>query len=277
MQIFGVPEAKHYCRNFRRSGGDATGSLGKFVNGALKTGSSLKEGTSEFDSFRDCSLRETERCLFLAISNFRRALDLMMPVASSWAHVTLYYSSYFSARALVGMFGGWIGHKMVVEVAASQPGNQELVTKKIQTTYNGSHDRFWDVFYRALAPLMPWVDPKVRFAITPISGNVAWQTQSRNDINYDSLSACQLAANFQSGFNPGKFPTSLPGSMSTQYSVSEALLLIACRYVREFRLMTDALDLLTPAVPRRAKIERLILRVRAPRLPHGRKWRSMIV
>lgn len=278
MRIFGVPEAKHYCRKFQGSAGHPAGSLGKYILASLKAGDSLREGTVEFDLFRDCSLRDVERCVFLAISNFRRSLDLMMPVASSWAHVTLYYSSYFSARALLGMFGGWFGHRTMIEVAASQPGNQELiVTKvtKVHTTYTGSHDSFWDIFYRAVSGLSPWVQPRFRFALTPVSNNVAWQSQNRNEVNYDSFSALELAANFQSSFNIRKFPASLPGTMSTQFYVAEGLLSITAKFLREFGLTTDGLDVLRPVMPRRGKIERLIFRDRAPSTLRVRKWRSI--
>lgn len=252
--------------------------MGNYVTGALKGVASLKEGTLEFNSYRDCVLREVERCLFLAISNYRRALDLMIPGASSWAHVTLYYSSYFAARALIGMFGGWIGNRMIIEVAASQPGNQELIiNRKVQSTYSGSHERFWDFFYGAAASLVPWVDPKIRVAITPVSSTVTWQSENRNEVNYDSFSAFQLASSFQVNFDAARFPASLPGRLSTQFSVSEGLLLITSRFVREFGLTTDALDPLAPAGPRRAKLERLVFRDRVPSLVNRTKWRSMVV
>lgn len=119
MNIFGVPEAKYYCSHFQQNAGKPAGSLSEYVGEVFKSVGSLREGTREYDGFRDCALREAERCLFLAISNYRRALDLMLPAASSWAQVTLYYSSYFAARALLGIFGGWIGNKMIIEVATS--------------------------------------------------------------------------------------------------------------------------------------------------------------
>src|SRR5206468_4332448 len=153
---------------------------------------------------------------------------------------------------------------IVVDVAASQPGTQELVKRKAQTTYSGSHERFWDIFYKAVSSLEPWVDPKVRFAITPVSSTITWQIENRNEVNYDSFLACQLAFNFQTNFNSAKFPTSLPGRLITQYSVSEGILLITSKFVREFGLTTDALDSLLPVGPRKAKIERLVFKDRIP-------------
>lgn len=278
MNIFGVPEAEYYCKRFRKSPGDAGGSLRRYVTDVLKGVGSVTEGTAEFDRYRDCVLREVERLVFLGVSNYRRALDLMMPAASSWAHVTLYYSSYFSGRALLALFGGWIGSKSVVEVAASEPGRQALTKKKIETTYSGSHDRFWDLFYRAVASLVPWVvDPKMRFAITPVSGMVTWQAQNRNDVNYDSFSACRLAEDFRASFDPHGFPGSLPGTLRTQFAVAEGLLLVTTRFVREFGLMTDALNGLGRGRSRRAKMERFIFRDQAPRLIRRTSWRSILM
>jgi len=119
--------------------------------------------------------------------------------------------------------------------------------------------------------------PFTRFAITLFSGTLTWQSENRNEVNYDSFSACQLASNFQANFDAGKFPASLPGRLSTQFSVTEGLLLITSDFVREFGLSTDALDALMPAGPRRAKLERLVFRGRAPSLVERTKWRSIIV
>ena len=275
MTIFGVPEARYYCRGFKKIGGASCGSLGDYISTYMRSVPSLKEGSSGFDEYRDCSLREAERCLFLAVSNYRRALDLMMPGSSNWSHVTLYYSSYFSARALLGMFGGWIGNKLIIEASSSSPGNQELrINKKPQTTYAGSHERFWDHFYAAMAQLLPWMDPKLRFAISPVAGRVTWQSENRNDLNYDSFMAFQLASNFQLQFKPVKFPVTLPGRLSTQYAVTEGLLLITTRFVKQFSLVTDGLDILTPAGPRKIKLERLVFRDRPPQLVSRTKWKS---
>jgi hypothetical protein len=167
---------------------------------------------------------------------------------------------------------------MTVEVRASQPGAQELwVNRRPQSTHQGSHRRFWDLFYQAAAALNPWIDPKLRFAITPVAGNVVWQTESRNEINYDSFLACQLARDFQDTFDARKFPASLPGSLNTQFSVTGGLLAVVARFVRQFGLRTDALDGLRPPGERSVKMQRLVIQDRAPQLLHLVRWRSVIV
>src|SRR3989442_1380126 len=126
MNIFGIPEAKYFCSQFKKTPATLKVSVAEHISTVLQGVRTLKEGTVEFDAYRDCALRDVERNLFLAVSNYRRSLDLMMPGAASWAHVTLYYSSFFSARVLIGLFGGLIGRDLVVEVQKSQPGTQEL-------------------------------------------------------------------------------------------------------------------------------------------------------
>ncbi len=279
MKIFDVPQAQHYCSHFSRTAGPSEASLTEYVRAQLLAGpGSVKEGTHGFDSYRDCALREVERLIFLAMSNYRRTLDLMVPAAAGWAHVTLYYSAYFSARALIGMFGGWIGmQRTVIEVDASQPGSQILkVTRRVPTTYNGSHERFWDLFYDAVQPLVPWVDSSLRPSMTPINSDPTWQIQNRNDINYDSYEAMRLVVDFQKSFRPSGFPDSLPGRLNTQFTATEGLLLVSASFARDFGLITDALDMLAGTGPSRPAIARLASRGRAPALVKRSKWGRLV-
>ena len=279
MKIFDIPEARHYCRAFVATGGPSEGSLKKYLQGSLKGVSSLQEGTTAFDEYRGCALRNVDRCLFLAASNYRRAFDLMLPSASSWAHVTLYYGCFYAASALLGMFGTWIfNDRVVVEVNIGSPGNQQLLidrAAKSRSTHNGSHRRFWDLFYTACNPLVHWVDPAYRFAIEPIGGSVIWQIETRNLVNYDTFAAYELMRDFQSGFKPRTFPSSLPGSLSTQFRVLEALMFIAFGFVRDFKLRTDALQNLTPIGNRKTKMRSLILNCALPAL-HKKSKRRLV-
>ncbi len=191
----------------------------------------------------------------------------MFTSASSWAHVTLYYSAYFAARALLGMFGGLIEKDAVVDVHKSQIGNQELyINRNPQSTYHGPHRRFWDLFYGAVPPLLTWIPVGLRYAIEPVQGAITWLIDNRNTVNYDTYSAHELAVEFQKSFVATKFPQSLVGPLSTQYAVAEGLLTVVSTFVRQFQLRTDALDSLTPAGPRRVKIERLVYRARPPKI-----------
>jgi len=251
MRIFGLSEANYYCSSFSRSTGDAKGSIDDFQKNHLGTHSrTIAEGTPLFHQYRDCSLRDVERSLFFAASHYRRSLDLMIPSSSPWAHVTLYYGSWYASRALLGMFGCTIfSPHFVVDVGKGSPGRQELRLRRIgnkpgqqYTTFSGTHRVFWDIFYIAVQSLILMVDPHFAAALSPISGDPAWQIQHRNEVNYDSLIGFRLAEDFDRSFSKQGFPSCLPGVLNTQFRILETLLELVYSYARQFGLSTDALD-----------------------------------
>lgn len=276
LALFGVAEAQHYCGTFNASPAPTDGSVDAYV--ATGLAKSLREGTVHFDHYRDCSLRDAERRIFMAVSHYRRSLDLMTPGAAWWAHVTLYYGSFFAAGALLAMFGGRVLKNSRIEVKASRPGNQELiVVSGSGSTYGGSHQRFWDLFYSSVRGLLPDVDAPLRIALAPVNNKVTWQIDSRNLINYDSFRAIELAGHFQAAFDKRKFPSSLPGMLGTQFEVFEALLLLTLNFAVAFGMITDALHSLVPAGTRRAKLRRLVFEDRAPALSRKIKHAKVLV
>lgn len=284
MRIFGIREADYYCSSFVRSSGDAEGSIEDFRKSRLGTpGRMITEGTSLFDQYRDCSLRDVERWLFFSASQYRRSLDLMIPSSSPWAHVSLYYGSWYASRALLGMFGCTVfSPKCIVHVSKGSPGKQELRLEGIgkrpgqqYTTYRGSHQVFWDMFYTAAKSLVPMVDPRFAAVLSPVAGDVTWQIQHRNDVNYDSFIGLRLAEDFDRSFSKQAFPGCLPGVLSTQFRILEALLELAYSYARQFGLSTDALVGLGPPAHLRDKVRLLIYADRPPGLV--RKTKKTVV
>lgn len=283
MRLFGLPEARHYCRGFAPApGAPATDSVTTLLLASHAAGTSvLAEGTAAFDVYRSCALRNVERSMFQAASLYRRSFDLLTPSAASWAHVTLYYGTFFSAHALLGLFGGYLDPgKWRVEVQASKPGSQQLVVLKSKKaadwgTFSGPHARFWDYFYRAVGPLQPLVHPALAFALVPVSAKPDWLTNERNSVNYNVAMALALDSAFQGSFRTAKVRTTLPGTMNTQFLVFEALLRVTYSLGRDLRLATDALDSLRPVVNRAAKVKRLIYDVRPPRLGHVIRKRGL--
>ena len=159
----------------------------------------IDEGTIRFDEYRASALRDAERCLFLAGSHYRRALDLMIPSSSHWAQVTLYYGSWFAAQAILGMFGCRIFYEHVVEVEQSSPGTQKLVRQKIgnaqnqfQFTQRGSHRRFWEAFYATARRFRSLADQNYVHLLSPITNNTMWLIDQRNRINYNMLASMEL-------------------------------------------------------------------------------------
>ena len=129
--MFSIQGAQHYCDQFQPVANIAQESLEDFDRRQAQTLRYIREGTSLFEEYRACALRDTERNLFLAASHYRRALDLMVPSSSHWAHVTLYYGSWFAAHSLLGMFGCQVLSNHVIEVAQSSPGDQRLLRLRI--------------------------------------------------------------------------------------------------------------------------------------------------
>lgn len=276
MTIFAIADAKKFCRGYRASQGATQGSFKSFAE-ALPVGRAYVEGTVEFDELRDWSLREAERQLFLAMATYRRSFSLMTVSMSSWAHVTMYYSSFHSASALMGMFGCWrLGRGKTIDVQSSVPNHQELAVRKFASTHRGTHGAFWDLFYANMITLTNWVDPALRVGLLPIGQSITWQSDARNDINYDSHSAITLMADFEQSFRKSRVAASLPGVLSTQFRTMEILLQLSAKFAREFGLATDALDRLGPPGTRRDKVRKLVLDQALPMLDRSLKKRPLM-
>ena len=198
----------------------------------------------------------------------------MIPSSSPWAHVTLYYGSWYASRALLGMFGCTVfSSPNVVDVSKGSPGQQELRLRKIgkkpgqqYTTFTGSHRIFWDIFYIAAQALIPMVDPRFAAVLSPIGGDPVWQIQHRNEVNYDSLIGFRLAEDFDRSFSKQGFPGCLPGVLSTQFRILETLLELVYSYANQVGLSTDALDGLGRPAPLRDKVRHLIYTDKPPGL-----------
>ncbi len=256
MRPFSIRGASHYCGSFRPKPGIAEQSPEEFWEARLGSAQSMYEGTSLFDEYRACALRDAERSLFLSASHYRRALDLMIPSSSHWAQVTLYYGAFLAARALLGMLGCGVIYNYVIHVGRSTPGSQELTVERMGSgegryfvTERGSHKRFWEIFYQAISPMRRLVDAKYETALVPVSSRHTWLIDQRNQVNYRTTASLKVAREFQGAFTEGEFPDSLPGSLQTQYKVSEGLLASGCSFARRFGLTTDALDFLGSSSP----------------------------
>lgn len=277
MAIFDENEAQHYCATFNADAGHSAGSLIAYRRAHLNNRTHLTEGTSEFNHYRDCCLRNVERSLFLAASNFTRTHNVLLASASGWAYVTLYYSSYYAAVALLGMFGMFIdAPNFFIDVEIGTPGSQKLKIYRNQgngrntmlsrTSFTGkaSHKMFWDLFYKEMQQLQAWItEPSLLRGIQPVGGDPFWQINNRNEINYDTHKAIALADAFQRQCRRNRFPSSLPGILNTQYEITKATNLIAFSYAKKFKVQSDALAPLKQAAQRRDIIRQFILTPRS--------------
>ena len=249
MRPFSIIGAHHYCQSFQSTTGHSERSPAEFMQLRLSGRTPLQEGNPLFEEYRACSLRDAERCLFLSASHYRRGLDLMIPSASHWAHVTLYYGAWFAAHALLGMFGCRVFGRHVIQVLRSSPGTQTLEILRIgqrpgqyYVSQTGSHRRFWEIFYRAAPSIRPFVDSPYAPALSPVSNQDSWLIDQRNKVNYDTLEGLSLGSSFARTFSEVGFPGCLPGELNTQYRICEGILGATCGFATQFGLATDALD-----------------------------------
>ncbi len=264
MRLFNIAEARHFCRALPASVPGAGQSLVAFHKNLRLA--RIVEGTPYFDAHRISLLNAIERWLLFGVADYRRALDMFIPSNAPWAHVTLYYSSFFAANALLGMFGGWVHLERLVDVEQGTPNSQILrITRQVRSPsgYRGSHKVFWDIFYDSCSVISPWFPLEFQSAATPVNSERAWQINARNEVNYDMFAAFNGSMFLQNTFKPKKL-RSLRGVLGQQLEVTEVMLKLALHYANEFGVSSFAYDGL--AAGPRAKVLRALVTKSAPGL-----------
>jgi hypothetical protein len=243
MHLLDIVEARHFCRALPAYQPGTGQSLVAFHHGLTRQ-PRLLEGTTYFDVHRISLLNAVERWILFGVADYRRALDMFIPSNAPWAHVTLYYSSFFAANAVLGMFGAWLTHEYLVDVEQGTPNSQILrISKRVQSPsgYRGSHRVFWDLFYDGCTTISPWVPTGLQSTAAPVNNDRIWQITARNDVNYDMYSAYDRARYFGSSFNPKKL-RSLPGPLGQQLEVTEGMLKLAIYFAKELGVNSFAYE-----------------------------------
>jgi hypothetical protein len=244
MRLFDITEAAHFCTPLSEHQPGTGQSLSRFHRGLPSRTTRLTEGTAAFAIHRISLLNAVERWILFGVADYRRALDMLVPSNAPWAHVTLYYASFFGANAILGMFGGWIDHERMVDVEHGVSSSQILkVTRPARSPsgYRGSHGIFWDHFYEACNTLSPWVPTEFHVAISPVRGDRRWLTNTRNDMNYDMHGAYDGALFLGTSFNPKKL-SSLSGSLAHQLEVTESMLKLALYFSKQLEVRSHAFE-----------------------------------
>ena len=260
--------AKHFCQRFSGASTRILDIRGLYDK-VLEKKSAFKEGDAIYDQYRDSLLRESDRSFFLAVSCFRRGLDLFTASSVFWAYVSLYYCSWFAAHSALGMFGCWVRGprnkmRIVIEARKQSPGDQEFVVEKNYSSfYQGSHQFFWDAYYNAMKTVIVWTQPSLHLAVTPVSNSPTWAIDRRNLINYQSLHAFKLIDDYSAKFDASNFLSRLQGDLATQFQLARTLLLFSAERAVEFGLKTDVF----PRFKSRAEaIRKLIYNANPPKL-----------
>jgi len=243
MQLFDISEASHFCTPLQAHVPGVGQSL-KAFHRTLPRQTRLVEGTTYFDVHRVSLLNAIERWILFGVADYRRALDMFVPSNAPWAQVTLYYSSFFAANAILGMFGIWLTHDRLVDVVQGTPNSQILRISRSPRSpngYPGSHRIFWDFFYEGCNTISPWVPGNLQTAVSPVNNDRVWQIEARNDVNYDMQGAFDGAMFFSSTFNPKRL-RSLPGSLGQQLDVTENMLKLAIYFAKYLSLRSFAYE-----------------------------------
>ena len=266
MQLFDIAEAQHFCKPLPGSllgAGQSLISLHSQLRGVTR----LLEGSQHFTAHRVSLLNAVERWILFGIAGYRRALDMFIPSNAPWAHVTLYYSSFFAANAILGMFGVWIHFKSIVDVEQGTPKSQKLrIRRKFRSPfgYTGSHKVFWDFFYEGCISFSPWVPPRLQQVTTPVNSDRTWPVRARNDVNYDSFIALQAAQNFANSFNPTNL-YSVTGPLRQQLELTEGMLRLALFFANYLGVSSSAFGSLV-VTGKRSKIMRMLVTKVPPNL-----------
>jgi hypothetical protein len=285
MNLFDPLQAQHFCKIAATPKPVPAGisqSLRALHESLLARTPRLAEGSNNFELHRVNLLQSVERWMTFALSNYRRSLDMLVPIAAPWAHVSLYYSAFFSAHAILGMFGGWVDSSFrgnrAVDVETGTTGSQVLrVHRKLPSPHGaqGSHRAFWDFFYDASAQLIPWVSPEFKGALLPVNGDYGWQIAARNGVNYDMHEAWEATKHFYTNFMPRRFPDTLTGDLGLQFDATQQLLRLAAWFADDVGLAMSGLADCGEEGSRR-QIQRKLVQKGAPRIVNQSSWVSII-
>ena len=259
MRILTQSGARHFCQNFSASTNTPEIEVGTYLD-RFRSGKTFAEGTPEFDDLRDCLLRDSERFAFLAAANFASTYRSLQACSAPWSVVGFYYTSFFAARSLLGMNGGWVdADRRWIDVTNLTPGSIELTYRRTKHTAipnrHGTHKAFWAVFYHAARILHPYAAAQHAYALAPVQSSTSWLIDNRNKLNYGSAAAAKLVAEFLARFDAADVPNTLPGDLKVCRNIALSLLAL----VHQFRTsqgltsdmniggaatLTDAIDLL---------------------------------
>lgn len=240
MNLFDLPQAEHFCAPL--SAGTPTMQQSLHAFHSALTRQVLHEGSTEFDVHRTNVLKSAEQWILYSVTNYRRAVEMLVPGSAPWAHVTLYYSSFYAANAVLAMFGGWIAvtsqGERVVEVEDGTPHSQRLrVHRRLRSPnrVRGSHRQFWDFFYDAAASLVAWTPGHLLPALAPSTGDYDWQIVPRNEVNYDMFHAWNSSAELDARFDRRNLET-LTGRLALQLEATEYMVRLAQYFADELSL-----------------------------------------
>lgn len=246
MRILSPTDAKYFCAGFTGNASSATGELEPLL-GSLKWPRVIREGTSDFAAVRDYLLREAERSMLLAAAKRLAAVRGLTEATVPWTVVGLYYSSFFSAKALLAMHGGCVLKSAWLEIDDSTQGSMVLrISRKphpaVANGRFGSHQRFWKIFYQAAQSIYAFAPATDVHALDPVNSSETWLIDSRNQLNYKTTEAFTLINDFASGFDATNVPSCFPGIINVFSNIASAMQAVTHFFRTDYALSSDVLS-----------------------------------
>lgn len=204
----------HFVAGFNVVSAASALSVQDYLNSASTR--SFQEGTPEFEALRCYLLRETEQSLLMAGNCYIRGLEGLRGSSAYWSLVSLYYSAFFSVKAVLGTYGCWMSHpKRWIEAVDTNAGNIKLHYRTAPyTTVSGSHKVTWIAFYDTMSALSSFLtSPEAVIAKTPVNQTKTWLIDTRNDANYHPNIAFDMIDEFDRGFSPTAVPNCFRGRL----------------------------------------------------------------
>lgn len=245
MKPFTQHGAAHFVGAFGADAAVSTFGVQDYLDSLGGHASVFSEGTPRFGQLKDCLLRESERSLLLSASCYVRALDGLRESSAYWSVVGLYYASFFSVKAVLGMYGCWMGGpRRWIEVVDANPGVQKIAyrTGMYPNTngQKGSHKVTWIAFYEAMNYLTAWLtSANAALATAPVNASRTWMIDTRNEVNYEPIEAFRMMTAFQGSFDPANLPTCFGGKLQTMLEMAKAFVLFAKEMAVVHALSTD--------------------------------------
>jgi hypothetical protein len=208
--------------------------------------------------------KQSENCFYLSLSNFVRGLEILGTGLGNWAHVTFYYSSFYSAKSILALHGGWAKDykNKYWATQVDSPTQTDLKLKVTEWKHNGqkinSHRAFWSYFYESMKNITNYVPSQYSPALSPINNDVFWMTTTRNKLNYQISSAVNINSQVLSNLDASAFPYCLPRDLATQYNQARNLVTLANHLLHDFNINSDAFSCINSMMNRGEIIEQYL-------------------
>lgn len=249
MAILSDPLAKYFSSLYHDEPSLSTNDIDAYLIAEIKNKQkSFSETDGTLQPIVYLLMKEAESSFFLGLNNFVRGLEILGTGLGNWAHITFYYSSFYSAKSILALYGGWakgnFGDYWVTQV--DSPVKTNLTLKTIKWKHNGakitSHRAFWSYYFDSMKIIINNIPPKYHPALSPINRDVFWMTKTRNKLNYQINDALKINFDVLSDLDANNFPYSLPQEISIQYNQAKNFILLSDYLLDAFNINTDVFN-----------------------------------